>query len=100
MRQSQTGARHTVFNGAALVWGWFLQHPVGHFRFIPWVANADTQSPVLVSAKLGMDIAQAIVSGMAASEFEFGFAWWDVQLIMDHQDLIGLNFEKSSQGGH
>jgi hypothetical protein len=99
MRQSQTRARHAVFDGAALVWGWFFQHPIGHFRFVSGVTNPDSQSPVLVRAKLGMDVAQAIVSGMAAAEFEFGFSRWDVQLIVDHQDLIRLNFEEPSQSG-
>jgi hypothetical protein len=97
MGQSQTGTRHTVFNGAALVGGWFFQHPIGHFGLIPGVANADTQSPILIGAELGMDVAQAIVSGVAAAEFEFGFARWDVQLIMNHQDLIGLDLEEPSQ---
>jgi hypothetical protein len=28
MRQGQAGACDAVFNGGALVWGWFFQHPI------------------------------------------------------------------------
>ena len=44
-----------------------------------------------------MDIAQAIVTRMAAAEFEFGFARLDVQLIMHHQNFLRLDFVEACQ---
>ena len=100
MRQGQAGACDAVFDGRALVRGWFFEHPICNLRFHTRVANANAQSPVLVCAELCMDIAQTIVTRMAATEFKFGFARCDVQLVVDHQNFFWLDFEEARQCTH
>ena len=44
-----------------------------------------------------MDITQSVVTRVAATEFHLGFAGYHIELIMDHQNFFGLNFEKFGQ---
>lgn len=59
---------------------------------------ANAQSPISIGTELGMDIAQTVVTGVAATEFHFGFAGHHIEFIMDHQNFLGLYFEKTGQG--
>jgi hypothetical protein len=42
-----------------------------------------------------MDVAQAVVAGVAAAELELGLARHHIELVVDHQDFIGLDLEES-----
>lgn len=45
----------------------------------------------------GVDVAQAVVPGMAAPALEFHLAGGDVQFIVRHQDFLGLDLEEPRQ---
>ena len=47
-----------------------------------------------------MNIAQAVVAGMAAAELEPGLPGGNIELIMGYQDGCGLNFVKPGQASH
>ena len=64
------------------------------------MAHAQAQSPVIVGAELGVNIAQTIVAGMAAAQLELGLAGGEVQFIVYHHDFLGRDFEKTGQRGH
>src|SRR5574344_961995 len=91
---------NAVFYGALLIGGGFFQHPAGNFTFMPRMANANAQPPIIAAAQLGVDIAQAIVATVAATFFEFDLAGCKVQLIVHDQNFIGLDFEKPGQRRH
>ena len=95
--QCLDAAADGLVDGDACVLRWFLQHPAYDGFFVSGVANADFQAPILVAAQLRMNVAQAIVSRMAATVFEFGLLRRDVELVMRDQDLLRLNFKKTRQ---
>ena len=47
-----------------------------------------------------MNVAQAVVAGVAAAEFELGLAGHHVQLIVHDHDFLGLDLEKARQRAH
>ncbi|MPM75360.1 hypothetical protein SDC9_122352 [bioreactor metagenome] len=47
-----------------------------------------------------MDVAQAVVAGVAAAAFELGLAGGEVQFVMRHQDLVWLDLEEARKGRH
>ena len=49
---------------------------------------------------MGMDIAQAVVTRVATTEFEFGFAGREIEFIVGYQHLFWGNFVKPRQRGH
>ena len=54
------------------------------------MADAQAQPPVVAGAQLRMDVAQAVVAGVAAAELELGLARHHVEFVVHHQDLFGL----------
>ena len=54
------------------------------------MADAQAQPPVVAGAQLRVDVAQAVVAGVAAAELELGLAGHDVELVVHHQDLVRL----------
>jgi hypothetical protein len=54
------------------------------------MADADAQPPVVAGAQLRVDVAQAVVAGVAAAELELGLAGHHVEFVVHHQDLLGL----------
>ena len=93
--QCLDAAADGLVDGDACVLRWFLQHPAYDGFFVSGVANADFQAPILVASQLRMNVAQAIVASVAAAEFEFGLLGRNVELVMRHQNLLWLNFEKA-----
>jgi hypothetical protein len=57
-------------------------------------------APVVGRAQLGVDVAQAVVAGVAAAELELDLAGHEVQLVVHHQDFLGLDLEEARQRGH
>jgi hypothetical protein len=64
------------------------------------VAYAQAQAPVGGAAELGMDVAQAVVAGMAAVELELGLAGRDIELVVCDQNFLRGDFVKARQRGH
>ena len=86
-----------VFNGRAVLLRGLLQHPIDHFGFVTRVAHADAQAPVVGAAELGVNVAQTVVTGVAAAKFKFELARHDIELVMCHQNFFGLDLEKTGQ---
>ena len=93
-------AFNAQFNRVALFWAGLFQDPVHHFSFVAGVVDADAQSPIVCAAQLPVDVAQAVVPGMAAAQFQFGFASGQVELVVRHQNFLRLDFEEPGQTGH
>ena len=74
-----------------------LQDPVDHFVFGSGVADAQAQAPVGGAAELGVDVAQSVMAGVAAIEFELGLAGGDVQLVVRNQYFFRGDFVKARQ---
>jgi hypothetical protein len=68
------------------------QNETGDLVGVAWVAYAkpQTMKGVLI-AKLRDDVAQPVVTAMAAALFEFGNARGQVELIVSHQNRFGRN---------
>ncbi len=64
------------------------------------MADAYAQAPVVAGAQLGVDVAQAVVAGVAAAELELGLAGNDVELVVCHQDFLRGDLEEAGEGGH
>ncbi len=47
-----------------------------------------------------MNVAQTIVAGMATAQFQLGLAGRQIQLVVHHQNFLGLNFVKTGQCRH
>ena len=47
-----------------------------------------------------MDVAQTVVSGVAAAQFQLGFTRHHVQFVVHHHDLRGFDFVKPCQRSH
>ena len=47
-----------------------------------------------------MDVAQAVVTGVAAAALELDLTGGDVELVMDDQNFFGLNLEEARERGH
>lgn len=93
-------ALNGLINCNAVVERRFFEHPMDHVRLVARVSNAQAQSPILIGAELCMNVPQTVVPGMATAEFEFGFARCNVQLVVDNQNFLGLDFEKIGQCGN
>ena len=91
---------NAVFNQGALLGRRFFQHPVRHIGPVAGVADANAQPPVVVGAELGMDVAQPVVAGVAATALEFGLSWRQVQLVVHHQDFGRGDLVKTCQCRH
>ena len=61
------------------------------------MSHADAQSPVVGRTKLCMNIAQTVVTGMAAAELELDLARHNVEFVVRHQHFAGQNLEKPGQ---
>ena len=60
------------------------------------MANAEPQTvKIILIAQLRDDVAQAIVPTMPAAELELGYAGWQVQFVMGHQDFFGFDPEEA-----
>ena len=62
------------------------------------MADTETQAPIVAAAQLGVDIAQAVVAGVATTKLQFHLAGDDVKFVMGHQNFFGRNFEETGQG--
>src|SRR5256885_1429167 len=89
------GVGDAVLDQLALVGRGLLENPVGDFGLVARMAYADAQPPVVGRAQLGMDIAQAVVATVAAAALELDLAGLEVQFVMDHEDLLGLDLEEA-----
>ena len=47
-----------------------------------------------------MNVAKAVVAGMAAPKFELGFTRHHIKFVMGHQYFLRRNFKKLGQGAH
>ena len=91
------GSLHTGIDRLSLFERGFFQYPVNHLRLHARVANAQSQTPVLIAAQLGVNVSEPIVARMGAPQFQFGLSWGDIQFVVHHQDLLGGNFKKFGQ---
>ncbi len=68
------GAADASFDLFALLDRGFAQDPAGYFIFVTRMTDAEPKSPIVWGSQLGVDVAQTVVTGMSAAEFEFGFS--------------------------
>ncbi|KAG1238572.1 hypothetical protein G6F68_018753 [Rhizopus microsporus] len=61
------------------------------------MADADAQAPEVGTAQHCLNILQAIVAGMAAALLELHLARQQVQFVMQHQHLLGLQLVEAGQ---
>ena len=67
------------------------QHPGRDPVPVAWMSDAQAQPVELAVAQLPDDVAQAVLATVPAIELEPGRARWQVQLIVRHQHLLGLD---------
>jgi hypothetical protein len=51
------------------------------------MADAQAQAPEIRRAELGLDVLQAVVAAVAAALLEADAAGWQVEFVMDDEDL-------------
>ncbi|MCY1246319.1 hypothetical protein D9M72_595440 [compost metagenome] len=51
-------------------------------------------------AQLRNDVAQPVVTAMAAAHFEFGDAWRQIEFVVCHEDFFRLDAEETCKGRH
>src|SRR5690606_41633576 len=56
------------------------------------------QAPEVRADEGRLDVAQAIMAGMAASLLDLDLARQQIQLVVQHQDLLGLQLVEAHQG--
>ena len=88
---------YTLVNGNSVIQRWFFKHPVDDLRLVSGMAYAQAQTPIVAGAKLGVNVPQAVMAGVAAAEFEFDLPRGDAEFIMGDQNFLRRNFEKSGK---
>ena len=62
-----------------------------------WSANAEADAVKVLGAKFLDDIAHAVVSGGTGRAGCFVGAWGDIKVVMDDDDVFGLEFVKMNK---
>src|SRR5258706_95882 len=77
-----------------------LQDVVGDRVLVAGMADADAQAPVVVRAETLRDVLQAVVAGDAAALLHPRHAGREVDLVVHHQHLFGLDLEEAGHHLH
>src|SRR5688572_6479445 len=98
--QHLQGAVDGLVDGRLVLGRRLLQHVVGAFRAGGRLADAQAQAPVVVRAQALRDVPQAVVPGDAAALLDARDAGCEVELVVHHQDLFGLELEEACEHLH
>ena len=98
VRQGLERTGNALIDGHPVVQRGLLQYPVDDLGFDAWMANSQSQTPVVVRSKLGVNVAQTVVSGVTTAKLQLGLARNDIQLVVGDQYFLRLYLEKTSQG--
>jgi hypothetical protein len=66
---------------------------------VVWPANANAHAPVIYT-KMPVNVAQAIVATMATAYLHPEAAGGKVQLVMENENIVQVNFVKAGNFGH
>ena len=98
--QGGNGFVDGVFNQFFFFAAGFFQHVVHHFVAVAGVADAQAQAVEVGAAEAGLNVFEAVVAAVAAAEFEFDAAGLEVELVVDNEDFLRLDFIKRGNGLH
>ena len=90
-------AVNALVNGDSVVLRGLFQHPVHDLVLVARMAHTQAQAPVVAATHLGVDIAQAVVTRMAATKFELDLARRNVELVVGNQDFLWCDLEETRQ---
>ena len=77
------------------------QDKVGHHAGDARVANAKPQTvEIIVVPQLRNDVAQSVVTSVAAAQLELGNAWREIEFVVGHQHGVDRNAEEIRQRRH
>jgi len=80
-----------------------MQHKVDNLLAKPqgsWMPNAQPQPPEVGASELAGDIAYSIVAAVAATLLKPNIARGNVELVVDHKDLLRSDLMKPRQRGN
>ena len=91
------------FNRVLFVATWPLQYPIGdglmRAQRVARMSDADAYAPIVTRSQLRLNIAQTIVSGMTAAEFEFDVTGVKIKLVVCDENLGRCDRVEIGQGG-
>ena len=90
-------ALNALVYGNVVVQRGFFQYPVDDFSLVARMAYSQAQAPVIATSELGVDVTQAVVSGVATAELQFDLAGRNVEFIVRYQDFLRRDLEKACQ---
>lgn len=64
------------------------------------MADAEAQAVIVCRAEFCLNVFQAVVSTVAAAEFEFDPSAGNVEFVVDDEDFFGFDFIKLRKGGN
>jgi hypothetical protein len=86
---------------SGFVWPRPLQDEVRHGLLQPegsGVANAQAQPPEIGIAQGGRNVSNAVVAAVATALFEPNLSGWQVELIVNHQELLRFDLVEVAHG--
>lgn len=93
------GAGAGVLEVLGLAGAQLLEHVVGDSHLAGRVADAGADAAKVAAAHLVDDGAQAVVAGVAAAHLDAHVAGGNVELIVDYEQLLGLDFVLAAKLG-
>ena len=90
------------FNRVLFVTAWTLQYPIGdrllRAQRVTRMSDADAYAPIVAGAQLCLNIAQTIVPGVTAAEFEFDVTGVKIKLVVCDENLGRCDRVEIGQG--
>ena len=93
------GAGAGVLEILGLAGAQLLKHVVGDGHLTGRVADAGADAAEVAAAHLVDDGAQAVVTGMASAHLDAHVTGGNVELVVDHEQLLGLDFVLAAELG-
>ena len=93
------GAGTGVLEVLGLAGAQLLEHVVGDGHLAGRIADAGADTAKVATAHLVDDGAQAVVAGMAATHLDAHVAGGDIELVVDHEQFLGLNLVLAAELG-
>src|SRR6185295_6406816 len=100
LRQHLQRAVHRLVDRRLVLGRGLLQNVVGDRVLVAGMADADAQAPVVVRAEALRDVLQPVVAGDAAALLDARHAGREVELVVHHQHLFGLDLEEAGEHLH
>ncbi len=97
LRQHRLRLLHGLLDQLQLGLRRLTQHEADHRVPVARMADAQAQTPEVGRAQMSDEIAQAVVPGVTAAQFELGLTRRQIEFVMRHQNVLRRDFVEAGE---